>query len=212
MRNAHAESAAILLNPRAILSSSVVFDSFQSLVGAPRLFGKFLDYVRPQAGQHLLDIGCGVGATLRHLPGGVRYTGIDISPAYIDAARERFGDRGRFIATDVGEAVLPRSHFDCAIAVGVMHHLNNQTAHSMLKLARHALRPGGSLYTVDPCYTADQSSIGRWITSKDRGQFVRDLEGYRRLFDTHGRTETSIVKGLLRIPYTHIVAKVDFAA
>lgn len=199
-------------NPKSLLSSSVVFDLFQSFVGAPRALDEFLGkYVQPKIGEHLLDLGCGVGAALRHIPAGVHYTGIDVSTAYIDAARARFGDRGTFIAADVADATLKRSNFDCAIAVGVMHHLDDATGHSLLKLARSALRPGRCLFTVDPCYTPDQSSVGRWLTGKDRGRFVRDPDGYHRLFDAYGSTEATVVHGLLRLPYTHFVARIDFS-
>ena len=201
------------LNPKQLLSSSAVFNSFQSLVGMPDLFHEFFrNHVKPRPGDKMLDLGCGVGATLRHVPDGVRYTGVDISAEYIAAARAKFGQRGIFITSDVAEAAFDGSHFDCAIAVGVIHHLDDTTAAALLRLASTSLRPGGCLYTIDPCYVPEQSWIGKWITGNDRGQFVRSPAGYRALFNRQGRAEGKTVRGLLRVPYTHFVAKVSFTA
>lgn len=200
-----------LWNPKELLTFSLLFDAFQSLVGAPKALDGFLSmHVKPSPGDSLLDLGCGVGATVRHIPRGVNYTGIDISEEYIQTARSRFGSRGTFIAANVADAAVKRSHFDCAIAVGVMHHLDDGTAHSLLDLAASALRPGGCLFTVDPCYHKGQSWIGRYITSKDRGQFVRTPGDYNRLFEAHGKVDSAIVRGFLRVPYTHVIAKIAF--
>jgi cyclopropane fatty-acyl-phospholipid synthase-like methyltransferase len=198
-------------NASAILSSSSVYDVFQSLVGAPKIHRTLLaEYVQPQSGDHLLDIGCGVGATLSYLSPNVRYTGIDISSSYIQRARARFGDRGIFVCSDISDVELGENCFDCAIACGVMHHLSDSAAQSLLRIARSALRPGKRLITIDPCYTPDQPKLVRYVISKDRGRFVRDEAGYRRLFDTYGTSELTIVDDLLHFPYTHIIGRIGF--
>ena len=199
-------------NLKSILSSSFVFDVFQSLVGAPAAHRKFLtNYVKPKPGERFLDLGCGVGATLLHLPEDVHYTGVDISAAYIKAARARFGERGTFICSDIAGLSLPSGHFDHAIAFGVLHHLDTATAQSLLQVARAALRPGKCLVTIDPCYTPDQSGAVRFIISKDRGGFVRDVAGYRQLFDPYGEVRVIVVNNLLRFSYTHLIAVTKFA-
>ena len=53
------------------------------------------EYVKAQPGEKVLDIGCGPGDILEYLPD-VKYTGFDLSPEYIEAAKKRFGERGRF--------------------------------------------------------------------------------------------------------------------
>ena len=197
---------------KGILASPFVFDVFQSLVGAPGCHREFLTaYVRPRSGEHLLDIGCGVGATLLRLPPDVFYTGLDISAAYIKTARARFGERATFICADVSSVNLEQGRFDCAIAFGVLHHLDDPTAHSLLRLARSALAPGRRLFTIDPCYTPDQSRFIRFLISRDRGRFVRDVVGYQRLFNAYGVSEAKVVDNLLHFPYTHLVAAVEFS-
>ncbi|RYE84967.1 MAG: class I SAM-dependent methyltransferase, partial [Myxococcales bacterium] len=79
---------------RSLLSHPIVYDSFQRILGdasARRRFSR--DHLRPRPGDVLVDIGCGTAEILRYLPGGVRYYGFDLSPEYIEAARERHDGR-----------------------------------------------------------------------------------------------------------------------
>ena len=54
---------------RAVLSSPVVFDVFQNLVGADGFRRKYVrEFIHPAPGARILDIGCGTGAILTYLP------------------------------------------------------------------------------------------------------------------------------------------------
>jgi SAM-dependent methyltransferase len=190
-----------------------------SFPGAYRLFSRMVsgnvwevyltEYVKPAAGEKVLDIGCGPGDVLNYLPK-VDYTGVDISPEYIDSARKRFGNRGRFLCSDVGLLTIEREHgtFDLAIATGVLHHLDDGRAAKLLELARLALKPGGRFISYDGCYLPDQSKIARWLLGKDRGQFVRVREDYLRLASaSFCRVEPHLRHDLLRIPYSHLIMR-----
>lgn len=57
--------------------------------------------------ESILDVGCGIGWTSAELAAtGATVTGIDISPALVETARETFGDVCEFIAADFVEADL----------------------------------------------------------------------------------------------------------
>ena len=169
------------------------------------------EYVRPVPGERLLDIGCGTGDILDYLPAPV-YTGFDISVAYVEAARRRFGSRGEFFVGDAGDRRLldrcPAGTFDVVLATAVIHHLDDAAALQLLSLAAHALRPGGRLITIDPCFTRSQPALARWFVSNDRGRYVRDPDGYlqlaTRIFQA---TNIAVREDLLRIPYTHAIMR-----
>ena len=70
----------------------------------------------------LLDFGCGAGHLLSHIQsrklGQVSYTGIDISPKYIDLCKKKFVDGPKFMCVDILKNP-PQTVFDYVIANGV---------------------------------------------------------------------------------------------
>jgi len=192
---------------KSVLSFSAVYDLFQNLVGASRCRAEFIaSYVRARSGDRVLDIGCGTGDILEHLPR-VDYYGFDLSEEYIEAAKRRYGNRANFSCENVSLKTLEGlPDFDIVLAVGVLHHLDDQEAVALFNLAKTALKPGARLVTLDPCYAEGQSKIARLIISLDRGQNVRDRNGYERLGKLVFRHVRSNVRDdLLNMPYTHII-------
>ena len=62
----------------AILSRPTVYSLFEAFIGALTARERVIrEYVRPKAGDHILDIGCGPGDVVGFLPEGVRYVGFD---------------------------------------------------------------------------------------------------------------------------------------
>lgn len=194
----------------SFLSLPSGYSFFQRLVGADFARKTYLsEYMKPAPGEKILDIGCGPADILNYLPV-VNYTGLDLSPEYIQAAQERFGSRGRFCCGDVGLATIEGEHetFDLVMAIGVLHHLDDAHASQLFALARRALRPGGRLVTFDGCYAPGQSRFARWLLAKDRGQFIRAQEEYLRLASAHfSKVQPSVRHDLLRLPYTHIIMR-----
>src|SRR3979409_1554462 len=138
---------------RRPLANAGIYSIVQRALGADNVRHKFVhEHLRPRQGERILDLGCGPGDILELLPA-VEYVRVDNSPAYIEAAQERFGDRARFICADVRELSLdPTERFDAAISIGVVHHLDDAGAAGMVALAAGALRPYGRLVTIDPAF------------------------------------------------------------
>ena len=198
--------AQIVNGIRSILSIPVVYSGFQALLGAHAVRQALVDKaVRPQPGMCVLDVGCGPAEILDYLPG-VRYWGFDISERYIAQARQRFGARGEFFCKLLTEDDLPLlPKFDVVLAIGLLHHLDNNVACDLLRLAQRALKPGGRLVTLDPCIHPGQSPIARWLISRDRGQNVRTQPEYARLVSIVFPDYRTEIRHKSGIPYTHCI-------
>jgi len=86
-----------------------------------------------------------------------------------------------------------------------LHHLDDQEALTLFEIASQALADGGSIITIDPCFTPGQSKIARWLIEHDRGQNVRDEKSYRELAKPFFSSISSIPRhDMLHVPYTYL--------
>src|ERR1700745_1432862 len=110
----------------SLLSLPSVYRLFRTIVRGDACRIYVSEYVRHAPGDKVLDIGCGPGDILEDLPA-VDYLGFDISPKYVEAARKRFGRRGRFFCANVGLTATDQeaASFDLVLATGVLHHLDD---------------------------------------------------------------------------------------
>lgn len=198
--------AQITSGIRAVLSNPKVYDLFQNLMGAHSVRQEFVsEHIRPLNGYRILDIGCGTARILDYLPD-VEYHGFDLSRRYIDDATQRYGTRGHFKCALVEQTTLNEMEpFDIVLATGLLHHLGDEQVNALMGLAWSALKEGGRLITMDPCYATDQNVVSRFLVNRDRGLNVRDLAGYSSLAKTMFTNTAAIVKHRSWIPYTHCI-------
>lgn len=196
---------------RRLLNRAGAYDALQGLLLRKESRARYVtEHVRPFPGCRILDIGCGPGTILAHLPESIgRYTGFDMNPGYIEAARRRWGNRGIFHCQRIEAGVLPAGDpYDIVLANGILHHLDDTEAHQLFDIAWRALRPGGWLVTYDNVYLENQHWFARWLIAHDRGRAVRSREGYEALArGTFGQVESMLLHDTLRVPYTILVMR-----
>lgn len=192
-----------------ILQVPAAYLALQDIVGGRSARTRFADeYVRPFPGAKILDLGCGTGSLLDFVPSDVHYVGFDANPAYIESALRRFGTRGQFRCASVGEMPEDNEEFDLAVALAVLHHLDDDRAHALLAHAARALRPGGAFVSIDATLHEGQGWVSRMLARADRGGCVRTPAAYRALLAAHfDDVEDRVLTDLLRVPYSHYVAR-----
>ena len=190
-----------------IMSHPAIYSNVTRILRGKKTIQEFVDtYVRPSEGCRILDIGCGPGDILNYLPP-VEYYGFDSDPHYIESAKKRFGSRGNFFCRMVSrDAFSGEANIDIILAMGILHHLDDNEAGQLFELAHHLLKPGGRLITYDGCYTPDQSRAQKFFLDIDRGKFVRNKGEYTLLAQQQFPGVTTTVRpDLLNIPYNIII-------
>jgi len=190
---------------RSVLSHPFVYGTFQNILGAKRGRVRFVrDCVRPFPGMRILDLGCGPAEILGSMPREIVYVGYDMSPDYIAHAQRKFGDRGEFRCRLLEQAEVGLlESFDLVMGIGVLHHLDDTTAKQFMAIAKAALKPGGRILTLDPCFADGQNPVARFLIARDRGQHVRDAKAYLDLVEGIGVEVAGQVEHQAWIPYTH---------
>ncbi len=137
-------------------AKAALYDQTRRAVGIEIVIGCLAESTIPLADQHVLDAGCGTGnyaAAL--LPLCSRVTGIDANEQMLVVANEKLSavapDRFHLDEGMMEELPYPDGSFDSALAIQVLHHLEDSggegwAAHDRVigELSR-VLRPGGVL-------------------------------------------------------------------
>jgi len=199
--------AQVLSGIRSVLSHSLVYDVFQSVVGGVAARRRVCaEYVRASPADIVIDVGCGTGDVLRFLPQESTYYGFDLSQQYIDKAKLRHAGRENcsFRCTnlnDVAPDELPLC--DIAIIFGVLHHISDLEATRLLSGIHSRLAPHGRVVCMDPAIQEGQSRIARYLISNDRGQNVRSADAYASLVPASYSNKNVVVRDdLFYLPYT----------
>jgi len=196
-------------NCTKILNYPKLYNFFTRLIAAQAARRFFVsNHIPLKKGIKILDIGCGTADILEFLPNS-KYYGFDINKKYIEKAKLRWQERAFFWTQEVNPSVLdlfPSNFFDIVLAIGVLHHLDDEECQMLLKIAHDLLKKGGKLVTFDGCYIPNQSNIIKFFLKLDRGKFVRSIDGYVCLASQKFENpKTKIYSDLLYIPYTHLV-------
>jgi ubiquinone/menaquinone biosynthesis C-methylase UbiE len=117
---------------------------------------RLVELARLQAGEAVLDVGCGTGtlaiaAKRRVGPAGVVH-GVDASPEMIARAKRKATKAGVNVtfATEIVEALpFPDGHFDAVLSTLMLHHLPRPTRQQCAREMRRVLKPGGRVLAVD---------------------------------------------------------------
>jgi ubiquinone/menaquinone biosynthesis C-methylase UbiE len=126
-----------------------------------RLRDAYLDKLPQGPAVHFLDLGCGTGVVTRAVAGrdgfAGRVTGVDQSPALIEAARrlaaeDGVGDQVKFDVGDAHALDYADESFDAVIAHTLISHVTEPL--TVLKEAARVLRPGSMVAIFDGDYVS----------------------------------------------------------
>jgi ubiquinone/menaquinone biosynthesis C-methylase UbiE len=126
--------------------------------GYDRVLGRMTTSVRerairllpPTTGATVLDVGCGTGIWLEaYAAAGATCTGIDLSPAMLDVAARRLGNRAKLELADATNMPFGDGAFDIVVASLLLHELDPGTRTTILDEMRRVLSHNGRIMIVD---------------------------------------------------------------
>jgi SAM-dependent methyltransferase len=119
-------------------------------IGGTAATARLVDLITPQAGNEVLDVGCGVGIGPVFLAKefGCHVTGVDITPRMIGQAEKRAGRHGvrdlvAFAISDLHDLPFTDTCFDSAMAESVLTFSPDKAA--VLEELARVVRPGGMI-------------------------------------------------------------------
>ncbi len=131
----------------------------------------------------LIDVGCGSGRLLQHLPAYLsngRYLGTDVVPALLEHAKQFCPDTpGWRLETPAGLSIsAPDSQADMVCFFSVLTHLRHEESYLYLKDALRVLKPGGAIvfsfleFTQKPHWLTFETMIVSASTRGPLNQFL----------------------------------------
>jgi len=128
--------------------------------------------VRVNAGDRVLDVGCGTGVLAVVLARkGARVTGIDIAPPILGQAAQRVREEGLEDLVELKElgavdldAVCTSACFDVVVSALVFSELSDEEIRYVLAECLRILRPGGELLVADEVLPdSTLGKLGTWL-------------------------------------------------
>lgn len=188
----------------SLLLNSHFYNFSQYIVGATSFRKKFIENLNVKKGAKVLDIGCGTSTIIKFL-NEPEYYGYDINTDNINFCKKKFGNLGNFYNKAFTKKELNHlPKFDYIFLFGFIHHLNDDSVSSLLKILKLSLNDNGCICSIDGVLEEKQNPIARFLISKDRGEFVRTKENYIKLVkDIFFSLETEIIHWKF-FPYTYM--------
>jgi ubiquinone/menaquinone biosynthesis C-methylase UbiE len=179
------------------------YDLMAKLLGADRARALLVDEMKCEAGQRVLEIGCGTGSLLllvKKAQRGTEVTGLDPDPGALAIARRKAERAGVHVGLDRGFAdALPydAGTFDRVVSSLMFHHLPRSRKEAALREAGRVLSPGGTFHMLD---FGGPDSGGRGFLARrlHASQHLRDNDENRvlELFRAAGLREGTVTRRL----------------
>jgi cyclopropane fatty-acyl-phospholipid synthase-like methyltransferase len=166
--------------------------------------------------KRILEIGCSVGniadgfSELKD----IEYTGIDIDSAVIEVAKKRFSKNKdfNFECISVEDLALKGIHYDYIIVAGMLHHVDDPTAFSVLEATRSLSSKESIVVIYDKdMFTQDDTILFKTFTSFEQGKFVRSHKELKSMIQKAGMQITEAELHPVRIgsPLLPVVARIS---
>jgi len=116
---------------------------------------RLIEQANIQAGQHVLDLGCGTGTLAimaKQTQPGAEVVGLDADPDMLKVAKYKSSQLNAPVKFDVGftnKLPYPDASFDRVLSSIMIHHLKTPDKETTAPEVFRVLKPGGQLHIID---------------------------------------------------------------
>jgi 2-polyprenyl-3-methyl-5-hydroxy-6-metoxy-1,4-benzoquinol methylase len=173
---------------RRILGHPLVYDQVRPRVVGGIDMGPLYEMLPTEARSSVLDVGCGTGDALRYLDSTGSYLGVDTDEIAINAAQKRWGHKPnvRFEHRTLRAEDIAELSPTGVVLAGVLHHLTNDEAVGLLRLAASSPRLV-RIVTSDIVFLPGKL-FNNVMAMMDRGRYCRHPDAYAALARQAGLT------------------------
>jgi len=152
---------------------------------AEKKFAPILAHNDLRQARRVLDVACGPGINTHHFAH-AQYLGIDHNLRYLGDARRRYGRD--FVVADLNYWPLASTaSFDFILANSFLHHVDTPNVRVILSQLHSLLTEDGHVHIID-VVMPEQPSLPRFLSRRDRGEFVRPLRDWQEIFSERFET------------------------
>ena len=193
---------------KKFLQISKLYEALQVLAGRDLAIKKIISMINfnPTVSSSMLDLGCGPGSLRSFIPKNVDYSGIDLEPNYVNAAKVSYPESKFYLGgiQELQDVIPSGSQFDYITAIGLFHHVNDDIAGACFQAIKNFIKPGSYIIFFEPCFVDKQGFISKKLMAMDRGQCIRHYSDWIKLVATYFPHVDHSLCRFYRIPYFHI--------
>jgi phosphoethanolamine N-methyltransferase len=173
-----------------ILRYEKIFGKHFVSTGGLETTTEFVEMLRLQQGEMVLDVGCGIGGSAFYMAKqfGATVVGMDLSSNMINIALERAAEcndtRVQFEVADATKREYPPESFHVVYSRDTILHIQDKL--SLFKDFLKWLKPGGRLLISDYCCTPNEWSENYTAYVKQRGYRLVSVKEYGKLLEKAG--------------------------
>ena len=180
------------------------YSLIQMLIAKKNFYVDLIKLINKHKVSEIIDIGCADSSILEHINDEYLYYGYDLDSYFTNKSKFKYknNDKLQFYNKGVDEIDFKKFDPDKSIIVlaGLLHHINDSQIKRFVDRTENF-----KIITFDAVKRAGQKNITKLLMSLDRGNYIRQLDNYKKLLP-HFDFFIAKDRYIRLFPYDHLIS------